>query len=534
MEKQYIDIDIQRTCLQQRFFEHLRFDTSEELLAALAGIEVNLDALAQSHDLRYYLYSGWGYWLIYAKGYLQYLQTETIGRGNIYYDYLTNYYVPREHDPGLCKELRIPFRTIERVAQRFRDLDFFRTQGARGEGEFYKLEPVRLIVGEPPPQADALSVYTIGEATALVPRLIDGWHRIFGAKLYGRTSLRAELVSQDQELRHIRGAIEQFHFDGHRLQIKGWCLDPQRVIESVEVRVEGQTIAQVGISFRRDVRQAFDMILHSIRSGFCVDQAVSLPSDRPICFQLLPLSDWLPVGIMTAYYLPGMGFDLAWSSTPPERQPENPLERPAFQSLKYLQEMLSGLAPYRDCASFTSVLDWGISSGMMHRFLAQFLPTAQIIGIDDNRPAVEWYTQAGFPGEVQAVEAIPPTGLASGSFDLVLAYAVLTRLAPQAQSTWLEEIHRLLQPGGYLVAGVYGTLLQPFLTSPNIRTQLESQGVAHGAVQGIGGEHLSASELATYQTKQYTLQTYARWFEVVNYIEGGLNDLMDLIVLQKA
>jgi hypothetical protein len=519
MEKHYIDIDVQRTCLQQRFFEHLRFDTSAELLAALAGIEVDLDTLAQSHDLRYYLYSGWGYWLLYAKGYLQYLESGTIGRGNIYYDYLTNYYVQREHDPGLCKELRIPFRTIERVAQRYRDLDFFRTQGARGDGEIYKLEPIRLIVGEPPPQAEALLVYTIGDETPLVPRLIDGWHRLFAAKLYGRTSLRAELVSQERQLRHIRGAIEQFNFDGHKLKIHGWCLDPQRVIESIEVRVEGKTVAQVGISFRPDVRQAFDMISHSIRSGFCVDQAIELPFDRPICFQILPLSDWLPVGIMTAYALPGMQDEHVSSPALAEQQLEHQCQQPAFRSVKCLQETLSALTPYRGPESFRSVLDWGAPSGIVSAYLPRFLSAAQIAKVDD----------------VRSTDAMPATGLTAGSFDLVLGFAALTQLTPDAQNVWLEEMHRLLQPGGYLVVGVYGTLLLPFLTAPTMLSELDTHGIVHAAAaQPIIGEHQEPSKRATYQTKQYALQTYARWFDVVNYVDGGLDDLMDLIILRKA
>ena len=46
---------------------------------------------------------------------------------------------------------------------------------------------------------------------------------------------------------------------------------------------------------------------------------------------------------------------------------------------------------------------------------------------------------------------MPPTGLPSGSFDLIYAYSVFSHLSEPASDAWVSEFRRLLAPGGLLV-----------------------------------------------------------------------------------
>lgn len=188
-------VDVKRTCLQHRFFSNFEFDTVDELLAAAAGMHLDLDAMAWSRDLRSYVYSGWVYWLLYVKGYLQYVESGTIGSGNIYYDYLTKYYGPRAHDPGLHRVLADPQRTFERVAWRFRDTKSFREHATEDSSWLDGVAPVRIIIGDPPPQ-NGLLIYEIGSDAPLKASLFDGWHRLFSASLWGIEKLRCEVVRE--------------------------------------------------------------------------------------------------------------------------------------------------------------------------------------------------------------------------------------------------------------------------------------------------------------------------------------------------
>lgn len=190
-------IDVSRTCLQQRFFSRFEFNSTEELLSKVAGMQINLDTIAGSDDLRRGVYSGWAYWLLYLKGYLQYTECGTICSDNIYVDYLTRYYGPRAHDPGLQQYhdpglhqvLADPQSRIERVAWRFRDTESFRKHASRDMSWLDGVAPVRVVVSDPPPQHPLL-VYEIGSNIPLKASLVDGWHRLFSARLFGIPKLR--------------------------------------------------------------------------------------------------------------------------------------------------------------------------------------------------------------------------------------------------------------------------------------------------------------------------------------------------------
>ena len=133
--------------------------------------------------------------MLYLKGYLQYVQTGTIGRGNIFYDYLMNYYVPRNHDPGLSPILADPLISVERVARRFRDLDLFRKIAADGQSRAEIVAPIKLVVGDTATQK-RLQIFEVGSDTPLEIKLVDGWHRLFAANLFGIEKLRFDVVRE--------------------------------------------------------------------------------------------------------------------------------------------------------------------------------------------------------------------------------------------------------------------------------------------------------------------------------------------------
>lgn len=109
------------------------------------------------------------------------------------------------------------------------------------------------------------------------------------------------------------------------------------------------------------------------------------------------------------------------------------------------------------------ILDFGSGPG---RTLREFLPEAQraeFWGLDiDERNVQELRSTMSPPIHAMQSSYMPPLGLESSSFDLVWAISVFTHLTENS-IPWLLELHRLLKPGGLLIATYMGRWVSEFI-----------------------------------------------------------------------
>ena len=102
------------------------------------------------------------------------------------------------------------------------------------------------------------------------------------------------------------------------------------------------------------------------------------------------------------------------------------------------------------------VLDFGCGAG---RTLRHFLPEAeeaQFSGCDIDAPSIAWLNANLNPPVSGFVnQEAPPLPQADSSYDLIYAFSVFTHITDQ-WSAWLLELHRLLAPGGLLIASFLG------------------------------------------------------------------------------
>jgi SAM-dependent methyltransferase len=100
------------------------------------------------------------------------------------------------------------------------------------------------------------------------------------------------------------------------------------------------------------------------------------------------------------------------------------------------------------------VLDFGCGCGRVTRRLAG-LP-GEVRGSDFDGIAVDWccenLTFASFTQN--ALE--PPLPFPDDDVDLVYAFSVLTHLPVPLQHAWIDELTRVLRPGGYLLVSTHG------------------------------------------------------------------------------
>ncbi|MDQ4064932.1 MAG: hypothetical protein M3161_02685 [Actinomycetota bacterium] len=181
-------VNAQRTCLQRRFFDHFAFDSNVELIAAVERMECDVDSVACSRDLRVGVYSGWMYWYLFLKGFLQFRAAESLRDDNVYLDYFLRHYLPRAHDPGLALEAANVDAARARVINRYARMLMLAEMNDAGVTAVTEIDPIVVDVTDPPP-ADPLRVFAVGAADSIGAARVDGWHRLFAARLFGIASI---------------------------------------------------------------------------------------------------------------------------------------------------------------------------------------------------------------------------------------------------------------------------------------------------------------------------------------------------------
>jgi glycosyltransferase involved in cell wall biosynthesis/SAM-dependent methyltransferase len=109
-----------------------------------------------------------------------------------------------------------------------------------------------------------------------------------------------------------------------------------------------------------------------------------------------------------------------------------------------------------DLADARAGLDFGCSSGRLVRALAVAWPGTSWHGCDPNAGAIAWAGEH-LPGIAFARSPLePPLPYDEGAFDVVCAISIWSHYGEHAARAWLDEMHRVIRPGGHLVLTAHG------------------------------------------------------------------------------
>lgn len=97
------------------------------------------------------------------------------------------------------------------------------------------------------------------------------------------------------------------------------------------------------------------------------------------------------------------------------------------------------------------VLDFGCGWGRIIRFFLKDVAGRNLEGIDCFPEAIEISQATNRWAQFSLIDPMPPTTLASDTYDLIYSYSVFSHLSEAAHIAWFREFHRLLQPGGMLI-----------------------------------------------------------------------------------
>jgi SAM-dependent methyltransferase len=125
--------------------------------------------------------------------------------------------------------------------------------------------------------------------------------------------------------------------------------------------------------------------------------------------------------------------------------------REAFNFYRLVKEMADrhhagGFAACQDA------VDFGCGWGRITRFFVKDMEPTRLVGLDCVELMIDVAQKTNPWATFLLTTALPPSGLADASADLVFCYSVFSHLSEEAHLQWVREFRRLLRPGGLLVA----------------------------------------------------------------------------------
>lgn len=96
----------------------------------------------------------------------------------------------------------------------------------------------------------------------------------------------------------------------------------------------------------------------------------------------------------------------------------------------------------------STVLDFGCGWGRFARMFLRDVPAKNIWCADISERARNVCRDTGVPGQIVALDELPPSVLPSAHFDTAFAYSVFSHLSPLAHEAWEPEFARVMKPGG--------------------------------------------------------------------------------------
>lgn len=102
----------------------------------------------------------------------------------------------------------------------------------------------------------------------------------------------------------------------------------------------------------------------------------------------------------------------------------------------------------------TRVLDYGCGWGRITRFFLNEVAGQNLWGIDCNEELIGFCRESNPWCRFDANEPLPPTDLPDEHFDLAFGYSVFSHLREDVHLAWLDELQRVVRPGGLLILSV--------------------------------------------------------------------------------
>jgi SAM-dependent methyltransferase len=195
--------------------------------------------------------------------------------------------------------------------------------------------------------------------------------------------------------------------------------------------------------------------------------------------------------------------------------------------LRCTSNFLDAIYRYRDLSSVRSLLDWGCGCGRVTVHLIDLLSKyegLQVEGCDIDGEAIDWCKENLPRGRFRHIGPFPPLPWSDASFDVVVSCSVFTHLSEEVQQLWLGEMRRIISPGGLFLASV-----KSFPDS-----SVPKRGISDDTLDVmLDGIAPTGYYRGTVQSREYTIGRWSHHFDILDFIEDGLEGSQDLVVMRR-
>ena len=189
-----------------------------------------------------------------------------------------------------------------------------------------------------------------------------------------------------------------------------------------------------------------------------------------------------------------------------------------------------------DFTAMRSVLEFGCGSARVLRHF-RHIEDLLLAGTDANPTPIEW-DRKKLPGiEFSHNSLQPPLSYKDGAFDFIYGISVFTHIPLPWQRAWLDELRRVLRPGGYLLCTVHGEYFINSMLNNEDRLKLQREGNltldAKNPRTSYSSQVLGSWDV--FQSRDEILNAFGRNFELLCYEReavGGQGG-QDVLVLRK-
>lgn len=338
---------------------------------------------------------------------------------------------------------------------------------------------------------------------------------------------------------------------GSENRFSGWIVHlGSKVVTALEVRQADRSFGPFPVcQSREDLAVHLPMLPEAKTCGFSFD--LLLQDAEPLAFSVL-YQDGSQEPLF-CYELDNLKQD-QWSAW---KEQLADLPQPSAE-LVYLTQGITNITEYQNSilpavatmqaylvaagvppGGLRSILDFGCGSGRLLLGWHIMRPELSCCGCDINQRLVGW-AQRYLPSamQFQCSQVTPPTPYATGSFDLIYAISVFTHLSIPLQQQWVEELYRLLRPGGFLLITLHGLLYahRAFYDAPEVLAAFINSGHA------VTGDEEGANSLAAFHTRAFVEKLFKGFRLMAYYPQGHIGvqrtlfpvaHMQDVYVLQR-
>jgi SAM-dependent methyltransferase len=177
------------------------------------------------------------------------------------------------------------------------------------------------------------------------------------------------------------------------------------------------------------------------------------------------------------------------------------------------------------------ILDWGCGCGRIARHWESYKLT-ELYGCDVAERPVHWCMENLRFARFAVSGHEPPLPYPASFFDAMYGASVLTHLAFESQFRWMQEIWRVLKPGGVAVLTTHGPSLFPHILG-SMRNKPTAATLIDEEIFLCVEEAPGSNDTGSLQTKGMTERIFSPFSLVEHRSRFGLMGTHDTNVLQK-